>query len=196
MSSTTSKKLPKGLSFHDKDGKAILPDYQGRKEDGAWFGSEVLKRRTVEAMEKHRELDEIIQGLYQAGKLMGNDTETEFRGCLVGCTLPPMNYQYMDDLEHHFYDAAPEPEFMSWHTLVERFYNIPAGVASVLDDEFENTYDDDAPEFAVDALKAIPVGAVYAALDIDELLNRDRVDSAATLEWLANPTMIVGQVSV
>lgn len=175
----------KGLSFYDEAGEAVLPEPRGDVDMGAWFGSAELKAATVKKMTKHRKQDQITQGLYQAGLLVG-DTSTygkfEFKGCLVGCTLPPMNLAW--------YDEMVSSHGGGWHTLVTRFYNITEGLAHLLDNWFEDQWENEAPDFAVNALQAIPVGAVYSAAQYEAMGDLDSDDVEAFLEILANPAFI------
>lgn len=173
----------KGLSFYDANGMPVLPEPRGDVSTGAWFGSEVLKANTVEKMRKHREQDQIVQGLYQTGFLTGDDDDDEFKGCLVGCTLPPMNAEW--------YNRLIDTWDSGWHDLVERFYNIQEALAQNLDNQFEERFEGDAPEFAVDALEAIPVGAIYSEEDFDAMSLVGDGDSDAFLEILRNPSIII-----
>lgn len=185
----------KGLAFYDKDGYAVPPQPRGNTELGAWFGSAALKANTVEKMRKHREQDQIAQGLYQSGVLAGAPYATyEFRGCLVGCTLPPMNIDWYDAMVKH---AKMDGNFVNWHVLVERFYNIQEELANYLDNWFEDQWAANAPDFAVDALEAIPVGAIYSPEDFDAMDQLDRVDDVDKfLEILRHPDTIVGAEEV
>ena len=182
----------KGLSFYDQEGRAVLPAPRGDVNAGAWFGSEVLKAATVEKMRQHREQDQIVQGLYQAGTLVGYGMGFSFKGCLVGCTLPPMNVEWYDAMLAE--EGVGMGEFGGFHHLVERFYNIPAALAVCLDDVFEHQYEDDAPDFAVEALEAIPVGAVYSKKDIKQLrisfFGKEN-GTAKFLDLLRQPSRIV-----
>lgn len=191
----------KGLSFYDEAGRPVLPQPRGDVSTGAWFGSEALKRNTVEKMEKHREQDQIVQGFYQAGLLTGdNDLDYgEFKGCLVGCTLPVFNGHWYDELVIHIADDPHLDDLIEdegvWHLLVRLYYNIPVKIAGVLDSAFEDQFEDDAPEFAVRALETIPVGAVYSYEDIDAIQGWHTRGSEYLLELLATPSSIAGTVA-
>ncbi len=160
--------------------------YQGDPSLGAWFGDEDLKDAVVARMRHHRRLDQILQGVYQTvdpGK--GNG---EYKGCLVGCTLPliaPEVHTAVEDwvFEHGRAELGTGSGVAAWHVLGELHYGIPWYVFDILDTAFEDAFSEDAPDFAVEALEAIPVGARYE--DRDELADAyyDR-GREALLAWL------------
>lgn len=129
----------------------------------AWFGDPALKERVVLKMKEHRAKDEIVRGTYQDffvyDKELGRDVLTlpteegvapegsTYKGCAVGCTLPPISQKYDDG------------DF-NWHQEVEKHYGIDSYVAWLIDEIFESqdTFEE-AAQFAVDVIEAIPVGA-------------------------------------
>lgn len=140
--------------------------YQGDPSLGAWFGDEELKNATVAKMRKHREMDQIVQGVYQT---TDPERAEAYRGCLVGCTLPKIAPEVEGIMEDWVFDNRHKLGLGSgegsWHYLAEFHYGIPAFVFSILDDAFEDSYKDAAPYFAVEALEAIPVGARYESAE-------------------------------
>lgn len=152
---------------------------------GAWHGDPALKAEVLARMVKHRQEDEIIQGSYRI-----NDPETAsgHKGCLVGCTLPAE----LEDMEDRTWGHGGRPR-EGWHRRVESLYGIPADVAWLLDDTFEeqDTFDE-AAEFAVASIEAIPVGA-----DLRDLARRyrdeeiDEVNASLVLEELRNAPLVV-----
>ena len=119
----------------------------------SWHNDPALKAEVVERMRKHREFDEIVQGLYQ---MQNPQKASGYIGCAIGCTLP----------------HKPE-NFDGWHAEVEREYGIPESIAYVIDEVFEglHTKEKEHARFAVDVIEAIPVGvdlsSVPGALEAD-----------------------------
>jgi hypothetical protein len=110
----------------------------------AWLGDPGLKEEVVLRMKEHRAEDSIVQGHYQS---YAPELASQYKGCLLGCTLPQMGAD------------------VGWHYEVEKRYGIPVPVACLLEDLFENMEDfDEAAEFAVESIEAIPTGADLAAV--------------------------------
>jgi hypothetical protein len=65
-------------------------------------------------------------------------------------------------------------------------------LANLLDNWFEDQWENEAPDFAVAALEAIPVGAVYSAAQYEAMgnLESDGGEVEDFLEILANPAFI------
>ena len=135
----------------------------------AWFGDPALKERVVLKMKEHRARDEIQRGFYQSftryvdGKAVDNWSYLDeygvlpegfsHLGCALGCTLPGV-----DEATYH------SPGF-SWRGQVEKEYGIDRRVADLIDDLFENQPGfQEAAQFAVDVIEAIPVGADLSAI--------------------------------
>jgi hypothetical protein len=114
----------------------------------AWLNDPALKEEVVLRMKKHRAEDSIIQGHYQ---LYDSSLATEFKGCLLGCTLPLSVTR--ERLFHPLHRGT-------WHSKVEKAYGIPLPVCYLLETVFESldTFEE-AAEFAVESIEAIPVGA-------------------------------------
>lgn len=135
----------------------------------AWHGDPALKDKIVLRMKEHRAADEFMQGVYQGyfnptpdrlgssksrltpTQVIGPDTV--FRGCAIGCMV----------------DAEPIDRTMSmpWHELVQYQFGIPTKIAHWIDRVFEGQPSfEEAGEFAVAAVEAIPVGADLSAVPI------------------------------
>lgn len=147
---------------------------------GAWFGNADLKAEVMERLHKHREDDEIIQGVYQRNNFWDARTTSwlyeknykgNYKGCAIGCTLPLQSK-----------DPNELSGIMDWHERIEREYNIPAPVAEQIDELFEGQHTfKDAADFAVASIETIAVGAdlrelaaqvrahVFAAEAMDEM---------------------------
>jgi hypothetical protein len=123
-----------------------------RTDPLAWFNDENLKADVMKRLRAHRAADDIIKGTYQRA---AEDSPLGYRGCAIGCTLPKMSDDDTDRLEYG--DG-------SWHQAIEDTYGIPARVARWIDNEFESLPVEDAGDFAVTVIDAIPVGADLFAL--------------------------------
>lgn len=147
---------------------------------GAWFGSGELKAWALAKMIKHREQDQIIKGHYQLDDL---EKGSEYKGCLIGCTLPKRS--------HSGYFMLPGQQPISaegWHNDVENLYGIPNEVAGLLDDCFEGQPFDEAAAFAVASIEAIPVGMVYDEDVLNELDEWTWYTAAEVLAFLETGT--------
>lgn len=146
---------------------------------GAWHGDPALKAEVLARMVKHRQEDEIIKGHYRIHDL---DTASGYKGCLIGCTLP-------EKMEYSLRYSGRYAEWPSegWHRRVESLYGIPEGVAWLLDDTFEGqgTFDE-AAEFAVASIEAIPVGADLRPLAWRRRNREIEINAATVLEELRN----------
>lgn len=153
---------------------------------GAWHGDPELKAEVLARMIPHREQDEIIQGYY---RIRDSEKASGYKGCLVGCTLPG----HLEDTkkcspwDSNRVDRPRE----GWHRRLELLYGIPADIAHLLDDTFEDqdTFED-AAEFAVASIEAIPVDA-----DLSNLARRYRddeteINAAMVLEELRNAPLV------
>lgn len=175
----------------------------------AWHGDPGLKVEVVARMKKHRQLDEIIQGAYQAPHSMDRLTGG-FKGCAVGCTLPQM-FSYNRNLRMGLDQTWLRPEDQEiynnegWHGLVQQYYGIDSQVAAAIDDTFEEQMSfEAAAKFAVDVIEVIPVGADLSkvAEQFDELYDaradetRDEYGpnwQTEMSEWMA--TTLIGLLS-
>lgn len=123
----------------------------------AWHGDPALKAEVAARMRQHREHDEIVQGLYQ---LVNPKYASGYKGCLIGCTLPPEPVETKWILPK---DEGLEPSspLAGWHGRVEQLYGIPRPVGYLLDKIFESLPVDEGRHawFAVESIEAIPVGA-------------------------------------
>lgn len=119
----------------------------------AWFGNPELKAQVVAKMKQHRAQDEIVQCNYQIkyGSPFG---PVKYKGCAIGCTLP-----YVTKAQRMASTGGYSDDF-DWHDEVEKRYGIDAQVAYMIDEIFELQDDfQDAADFAVAVIEAIPVGA-------------------------------------
>ncbi len=128
----------------------------------AWFGDPDLKASVIAKLKQHRAMDEIIQGYYQLHP-SGQDGEYQhdlstrehlkatagaYKGCAVGCTLPPISQEKLD------------ADDFDWHQELQLQYGIPAWIAERIDEAFEHTEGfEAAANFAVEVIEAIPIGA-------------------------------------
>lgn len=145
----------------------------------AWHGDPALKAEVVERMRLHREHDEIVQGLYQ---LINPKYASGYKGCLIGCTLPPEPIPAHEHVALYHANGGVEPSSPAagWHGRVEQLYGIPKTVGHLLDKIFENLPVDGGQHawFAVASLEAVPVGAdltmVPSLLMLDILAHPER----------------------
>lgn len=148
----------------------------------AWHGDPALKAEVAARMRKHREEDEIVQGLYQ---LVNKEWASGYKGCLIGCTLPPQPIP--DHTSIHAYSVLgvePVAPASGWHGRVEEVYGIVEPVGHLLDKIFENLPTEDGQHalFAVASIDTIPVGA-----------DLSMVASQLMLDVLTDPTYGVHQ---
>ena len=129
----------------------------------AWFGDPALKEEVVLRMKEHRAEDSIIQGEYQK---FAPEMATQYKGCLLGCTLPLVQ-------------IAPGLQ-MRWQRRVAEAYGIPTGVAYLLENVFENLPFEEAANFAVESIEAIPVGA-----DLTEVERYWLLEDESDASWSA-----------
>lgn len=112
----------------------------------AWKGDPDLKAAVVARMKEHRVQDEFIQGEYQK---WAPETASKYKGCALGCTLP--------------YVPTRERKLLNWTTFseeIQKQYAISEHVADMIDNAFESFERlEDAGDFAVAVIEAIPVGA-------------------------------------
>ncbi len=117
----------------------------------AWLGDPDLKEQVLLRMKQHRAQDSIVQGLYQQ---YAPELATKYRGCLLGCTLPQQSIITPVDVD------GDDAETFNWHQGVEDLYGIDVTVAYVLEHVFESlSTTEEAADFAVASIEAIPVGA-------------------------------------
>lgn len=125
---------------------------------GTWFGSEDLKAWVLARMVKHREDDEFIQGEYQRAA----DTPAGYKGCLIGCTLPKRTANRGYRHGYMLPGAGFVDETGDREKDVEALYGIPEPIGDLLEATFEDADSfEDAAEFAVASIEAIPVGVHY-----------------------------------
>lgn len=97
----------------------------------AYLNDPALKAATLTKIEKHRELDQIVQGYY-----WNEDEDGVFRGCAVGCLLE-------------------DPD--GGHERYETEFGIPVQLAWLEDGIFEALEPDDAKEWPLRFMQAILV---------------------------------------
>src|SRR3990167_353368 len=90
-------------------------------------------------MEKHRKNDQFIKGKY-------SQMNGKFKGCAVCCAIDSMNVRLK---KNYAYDS---------HKVFEEAIGVPEWLARLSDTIFEGLPEVDNSKFAVDFLKAIPVG--------------------------------------
>lgn len=131
---------------------------------GAWFGSAELKAWVMARMLVHRAEDEIVRGIYQDFA----ESASGYQGCLIGCTLPRDTLTRAPGarVPEAFGYVLPSGEFVpgdaSREQDVENLYGIRYEVGDLMELAFESCPGfEDAADFAVASIEAIPVGAVY-----------------------------------
>jgi len=97
----------------------------------AYHGEVSQKRATLKQLREHRRLDQIVQGTYWIGNGDG-------RGCCVGC------------LTH-------DPS--GGHSLFPDRWGIPVNIAYLMDDLFESLPEEEAKDWPMRIMGAIPIGA-------------------------------------
>ena len=135
----------------------------------AWHGDPALKDEVLTRLREHRAADAIIQGLYQQ---YDPGLAVQYRGCAIGCTLP---LQETNPVPGRHEVAGPGA---GWHAEVERLYGIPRPVAHLIDRIFEGLPTDEAGDFAVAVIEAVPVGA-----DLSMVSSRLMLDILADDEY-------------
>lgn len=133
----------------------------------AWHSNPDLKDEVLARLRAHRAADAIVQGRYQQ---YAPHLAVGYRGCAIGCTLP------LQDLTGLVGDDVRDPE-CGWHAEVERLYGIPQSVGHLIDRTFEGLPLEEAGDFAVTVVQAVPVGAdlslVSSRLLLDVLTDED-----------------------
>ena len=112
----------------------------------AWMGDPGLKEQVLLKMKQHRVEDSIVQGKYQEFDPV---LASQYRGCLIGCTLPRRVTLNPDPVNYH----------STWHESVRRRYGIPIRLVYLLESIFEGLPEGRCADFAVESIEAIPVGA-------------------------------------
>lgn len=107
----------------------------------AFHGKPELKQLLLEEIQKHRELDQIVQGTY------GDEEDGKWRGCAVGCAIHSLNVRLKKDWD------------TSDHSLYEKELGIPERIARLEDSIFEGLTEELAKDFPLRFMEAIPVGA-------------------------------------
>lgn len=132
----------------------------------AWRGDPAVKADAVARMRHHAELDMFTQGTYVARPDKYQQREgAEFRGCFHGCLTAETLAVELG------VKPLDLPDDTEWHKEGERFWGIPRNVGKLLDYLFEMQDDSQAPDFAVKATEAIPVGADLTAVPARLLLD-------------------------
>lgn len=129
----------------------VIRDPEPRPRPLAWLGDPALKEQVVLRMKEHRAEDAFIQGNYQ---VYAPYLASQYKGCLLGCTLP-RKVTANQTIAIHF----------GWHLEVQETYGILRSVAHALEAIFENLPFEQAADFAVESIEAIPVGADLSAVE-------------------------------
>ncbi len=137
----------------------------------AWHGDPGLKAEVLDRLRQHRAEDSIVKGIYQC---IDSNLGTGYRGCAIGCTLPPQ-----DAINGVDFDDEVESPDEGWHGRVEELYGIPTPIAHLIDRIFENLPTDDEAHarFAVEVIAAVPVAA-----DLSLVVSRFLLDVLADPE--------------
>lgn len=125
----------------------------------AWHGNPALKAEVLARMLQHRVEDSIIQGSYQE---FAPELASQYRGCLIGCTLPMGKLStWVDDCcgEGAAEQVVQGIDEMDWHPMVEELYGVSQRVSGLWERVFEFLPASKAPWFAVATIEATPVGA-------------------------------------
>lgn len=130
-----------------------------------WHNNPALKAEALAAMIAHREADELAQGMYvyfgNTGKFHGC-----FHGCLTADKLAVERGVPLIEVRGTIEGDA------CWHAESARIWGIPRALGRVFDYLFEMLEPDEAAQFAVDAVEAIPVGAdlsAFATVEFSDL---------------------------
>lgn len=125
-----------------------------------WLGDPNLKALIVERMGKHRAEDEIIQGHFQ---IFDSETASGYKGCFIGCMLERQSgggyWSTLSAEDLSLIEEAEAPD-EGWHEAVELQFGIPYHIGRLLDRTFEALSRQEAANFAVAVVDAVPVGAV------------------------------------
>jgi len=127
----------------------------------AWHNNPALKAEVLARMLQHRYEDSIIQGSYQE---YAPEVASQYRGCLIGCTLPMGTVTVHSDAIFVGPGEAIQQEWkeikdIDWHPMVEELYGISQPVNALWERIFEWLPVEKAPWFAVATIEATPVGA-------------------------------------
>lgn len=119
----------------------------------AWHNNPEVKADAVARMRQHRDADRIIQGVYL------DRIDGQWHGCFHGCLTAEKI------AEHKGLPLADvRAASVAWHAWTEQLWGIPVLVGYALDNVFEMQADQAAPDWAVAATEAIPVGADLAGV--------------------------------
>lgn len=103
----------------------------------SFHGNPTCKKRLLKTLAKHRKADAIIQGTY--GRRGG-----KFKGCAIGCTIVY---------------SAKDRQYAGFNTEFEKRYGIPAILASLEENIFENFTDEkDWKAWPQLFIESLPVG--------------------------------------
>jgi hypothetical protein len=152
-----------------------------------WKGSCELKAAVVESLTKHYEHDNIVRNfgyiefdeVYKWNELtqdydMKHISSISKRGCALGCTLVPFNIS-IKDLQS--IESQVEAEHKHWYRAVASKFGFPTWLSSLEEIVFESLPENEAPEWPLPFVKAIPVGVPYKELKVrvlDELISELR----------------------
>jgi hypothetical protein len=100
-----------------------------------------LKKLLVAEIRKHRKQDQIVQGTY------GRTEGKKWKGCAVGCAIHSLNIRLKGDWD------------TSNHAVYETELGISKRLAYLEDSIFEGLAEEEAKDFPLAFMEAIPVGA-------------------------------------
>ena len=105
-----------------------------------FHGDATLKKKLVAEIRKHKKMDQIVKGTY--GRENG-----VWEGCAVGCSIRSLC------------NVTGKQLATDDHFLYETEFGIPTAIAHLEDAIFESLRDEQAKEFPLRFIKAVPVGA-------------------------------------
>jgi hypothetical protein len=157
---------------------------KGRVIMEAYFGKKRLKKKIVKRAETHQNLGTIQQGQYGEIEILEPGT-AEFRGCAVGCLTQPVKLARITDgfMDYMELEAYVQAEFGKEHSvqiedsapydkLIEKF-NFSAELCSVIEAIFESLSPEQAKDWPLRIVEAIPVGADVSPDSIMRIIGQE-----------------------
>ena len=150
--------------------------------------SQLYKNKLVEQMKQHREHDRIIQGKYIQFE---KETPKQMQGCFIGCAILSHELQAKHKLGEALYDELRNEKLninddtgYSYHGMAEKRTGIPNHFYRLAEKIFEELRDEEAPDFAVAVMEAIPVGLTEDDLKNMFNITEQTEDDRTWLRWM------------
>lgn len=135
-------------------------------------------------MKRHRQHDRIIQGEYINFE---NENPKSIKGCFIGCAILSHELQAKHKLGEALYDELRNERLninqqpYSYSKMAEERTGIPNNFYRLAERVFEELDDEEAPDFAVALMEAIPVGLTEN--DINNMFNITE-DNSTLFSWM------------